>query len=1021
MIFALSLALALLKAAQSGLFLEAYDRSAIPWAFALSAVTLASVSSLCVSLTPRLGPGRLALASLALTIAALVGLRLALVLPAPAIRFATYVVIEAASGVLVIQVWSTAAVACDARSARRLLPVAGLGAGAAWTLGGFLVPPLARALGAEALLVAAPVVLLGTLLLVREVVRRDFEPGARRGRRQSLVAAWRDGFAFVRREPLMRLVAGLAVLALLTEQFMDFALMATARETLEGAEAISAFYGRYYGATSALGMLLLAGVSGRLLGALGAARSLLVMPLAVAAAATLALVTPSLITVVVMRGVGRVLKQAVWSSSADQLQTPLSSVRRSQAKAAIRGVLAPGFYAVSAVGLGCVPSSFDTRWLAAFVLASSAAMALLALTRARRVYHRALHKAIDARRVLLGPGRAPKAADLDADACRALAEELEDRDPARAAAAAEVLGLSDAKQAAEVLAGGLAHEDASVRLAALRGLARHAPADLGRRLAGRLAAEEDATVRRAIVEVLRGLPELDPQAAAALEVGEADADPAFARACKVAGLERAHAGEALGEALLPMLAERASLADALGALTGEATRARGVQTQLAWWLEKGDPEAQLAVAATVVRLRLLALLPDVVRLLKDPRTAPTAARHLVALDEQGLDDTPEVGERTLGASLSRLASRVARAPSGPVTEALVLRLLQHPDDVIRRRAAEALGASVRAGRRPPLGPEVVEPLLLRDAERAYRLYSILAGLAHDDGVPDWEVEEDFAFLAHEVDLHIERARRDVLALLLLMGRQRLVDAVEVGRRRRSSARDAQVTELLELGLERELARRVVPLFERLSLRERVEAAERLELLDREALADPLDAIVALGDAHLRRCALLTYGERFEARFPAASRVGGAAGDAEMVPVYERMRFLRSVPLFRDLSGDDVLQLAEKVEQVEPRAGDTVFAKGDPGEDLYLVVRGRVAMVDGDVELASMGEREFFGELALLDHQPRSADAVCREDCTLLRLRGADLEELMARRPGATREIVRVLAHRLRETGRRIAE
>ncbi|MEM9068456.1 MAG: cyclic nucleotide-binding domain-containing protein, partial [Myxococcota bacterium] len=157
-------------------------------------------------------------------------------------------------------------------------------------------------------------------------------------------------------------------------------------------------------------------------------------------------------------------------------------------------------------------------------------------------------------------------------------------------------------------------------------------------------------------------------------------------------------------------------------------------------------------------------------------------------------------------------------------------------------------------------------------------------------------------------------------------------------------------------------------------------------------------------------------ERFVDRYPELAK-----RHQPMVPIYERMRFLRSVPLFRDLSGDDVLRLAEKVEQVEHQKGDVVFAKGDPGEEMFLVVRGRVAVVDGGVTLAEMGEAEFFGELALLDYQPRSADAVCQEDAQLLRLRGADLEELMTRRPGAMREIVRVLAHRLRKSGRRAGQ
>ncbi|MCB9601579.1 MAG: cyclic nucleotide-binding domain-containing protein [Sandaracinus sp.] len=1013
LVFLLNVGLAFLKTAQSGLFLEAFERSAIPWAFAVSAVVLALASSLCVSLAPRLGPARLATGSLAVSVAALLALRGALyVRDVPATHFLTYVVIETVSGVLIVQLWSVVAIGCDARTARRLLPLAGLGGGLAWTIAGFLTGPLSHALGAESLLVLAPVVLLGALAVLRAIVHRDLDARARRGRRVGLLASWRDGFEFVLRDPLMRLVALLAVLSLLNEQLLDFALMATAQKSFESAEALSEFFGHYYAITSAVGLVLLAGASGRALAALGVTRSLMATPVAIFLAALAATIVPGLAAVVVLRGVGRILKQSLWSSANEQLQTPLPSVRRSQARAAVRGVLAPAGYAVSALLLAVLPADLDVRWLAALVLVSAFAIALAVALRARPVYRAALLRAIDERRVLLGPGRAPSAASLDVEAVRALGEEVARDDPDRAALAAEILGLSAAKTAPAALRAGREHPHPEVRRATLRADLRLATPQLESHLVDALD-DDEPTLRREALAALRTRESLTSDTLTRLgELGASD--DTLAPIARIARLERELEGEPRGLALKPYLVDRDTLSPALDALDLGSCDARGVQSELARWLGRAesDPDAALLAAATAVRLRLTSVLPDVVRLLKDPRTAAPAARLLAGLGEEGLTGPSRAGHETLDASMSHLAGRLAERSEAPVAEALVLRLLQHPDEDIRRHAVEALGATIAQKKRPPLAAELVEPLLGRDVERAYRLYSILAGLAHDDGHPDWEVDESFAFLAHEVELRIERARRDVLGLLVLTGRRRLVDAVEVGRRRPSAQRDAQVAELLELGLPRDLARRVVPLFERLSLRERVQAAERQELLDQHAFTSPLDAILALGDAHLRRCARLTYGERWPREHDR---------DDAMVPLYERLRFLRSVPLFRELTSDDVLQLAERVEQVERRQGELVFTKGDPGEDLYLVVRGRVSIVDGGITLAQLGERELFGELAVLDHQPRSADALCVEDSVLLRLRGADVDELLERRPKAMREIVRVLARRLRETGRKQPE
>ncbi|MEZ4324351.1 MAG: cyclic nucleotide-binding domain-containing protein [Polyangiales bacterium] len=1039
LIFSMSGALVLMKAAQSGLFLAAFPRTAIPWAFAASAVTLALASSLLVVLAPRMGTVRLARATVAGSAAALVALYALIWLDAAVVHFLLYVVIEAASGVLVIQVWSVASAATDARSARKLMPIAGIGAGLAWTVFGLLVRPLSAWVGSEGLLLIAPLLLALCIGLIRAMTKHDIADGRDSQRaRVSLLESFRDGFRFVGSQPLMRLLTALAVLSLIIEQFMDFHLMSLARTTYQDADAISSFFGTYFAVTSLISLALLAGPAGRMLGSLGATRSLLLFPCLIVGLALVAILLPGLTTAVLLRGCARVLKQSIWSNSTEQLHTPLSGVRRGQARSAIRGVIAPGGYAVSALLLAALPSSADPRIVATLALLTAATMAWLIAIYARRTYTQALHQAVDQRRWEIGSPRARKSAELDADTYSAFREELLGDDPERAALAAEILSGTDGRKSAEVLSVGLRHRSSDVRLTVARGLTR-TTGFVTATVAAHVAQEPEAIVRLACVRALRANLEPDEQTVTALEGLMNDEDPEVSAAAQVGVLVCRLEGDELGQALLPLLTggpaagatasatvsvtgetlasgdtlrASARLREALDALDADSIEARGVQTTLSFILERGDPEARMTAAFAVIRTGTLSLLPDVVRLLKDPRTAPPVARALVDLTL--VDGTPASasGPDTLAASLSRIASRMARDSVAPPAEALVLRLLSHTDVDIRRSATQALGQSVRDGRHPALAAASVLPLVERDATPAFARFSILAGLARDDGKVDWEVEEVFAPLVHELELGIERARQDVLALLLLRGKRRLVSAVSVARRRPSANRDAQVAELLEMDLDPVLTPWVVPLFERLSLRERVAAARALGALNEDAVDDPLYAIVALGDDLLTGVARLCYGDRFLARF-------ADAVDDSMVPLFEKMRFLRSVPLFQELAGEDLRRLAEMVDTVQFEAGHVVFETGDPGDALYVVLEGSVAMMHGDVELARMGEREFFGELALLDSQPRSADARCLSPTRLIRLRGADLDELMTNRPAATREIVRVLVKRLRETGRRM--
>jgi hypothetical protein len=400
-------------------------------------------------------------------------------------------------------------------------------------------------------------------------------------------------------------------------------------------------------------------------------------------------------------------------------------------------------------------------------------------------------------------------------------------------------------------------------------------------------------------------------------------------------------------------------------------------------------------------------LPLVVSLLDDPLLANDAAARLSAWKEDRAGVVAAAIERAPPESARHVASALFLA-SRDGGQHLIVRLLSHADATVRDRASRAVAYLVGGGTRLPLARAFVEPILDREIASAYRLYAVLGGLANDDGTPDWEIDPAFSFLAGEIERKVVGVRQRMLRLLGLMGNERVVRAVEFGLRRSGPNVDVKVAELLELALPQALAAKVVPLFDRLSLRERASVAKELGVLAEDALKDPLTAILTLGDAHVRGAALYTYGERFKERFPALYDA-----EAALLPLFERMTFLRSVPLFGELSGEDLRSVAEMVEELELDAGHVIFRKGDPGDDFFLVVRGKVKVKDGNKELATLGEREFFGELAVLDRKPRSADTITSEPTELLRLRAADLAELMARRPQILEEILLVVVRRLR--------
>ncbi|HEY3166542.1 MAG TPA: cyclic nucleotide-binding domain-containing protein, partial [Candidatus Binatia bacterium] len=109
--------------------------------------------------------------------------------------------------------------------------------------------------------------------------------------------------------------------------------------------------------------------------------------------------------------------------------------------------------------------------------------------------------------------------------------------------------------------------------------------------------------------------------------------------------------------------------------------------------------------------------------------------------------------------------------------------------------------------------------------------------------------------------------------------------------------------------------------------------------------------------------------------------------------------IRSIPIFSGLSREDVAKVMGKMEEISFGAGTTIFSQGDQGDAFYLIQSGTVQVVlesrTGNSEIvAILGPQDWFGEMALLSGEPRSATIHTVKDTTLWRLRREDWDELI---------------------------
>lgn len=137
------------------------------------------------------------------------------------------------------------------------------------------------------------------------------------------------------------------------------------------------------------------------------------------------------------------------------------------------------------------------------------------------------------------------------------------------------------------------------------------------------------------------------------------------------------------------------------------------------------------------------------------------------------------------------------------------------------------------------------------------------------------------------------------------------------------------------------------------------------------------------------------------------------GDNAMLLTIEKVIILRTVDLFADTPDEILGEIAALLQEIETPAGATIFQQGAQGDSMYIIVDGLVEALDGDQVFTQMGERQVFGEMALLDGEPRTATIRTVQPTRLLRLDQEPFYELMEDRLEIARGVIHILLQRLR--------
>lgn len=965
----------ILVATMNGLFLSVYPGRLIPHVIIASALLTAVVAILFSGVIAGTARRALAAGLTATLLFILVACRWAVAVN-PRWSFAVYLAVSTVQVLLMTHAWDFVGDLLKGRQARRLVPLLGIGASLGAILGGAIVAPAAVWLGSANLLLVGGALIGVCLPLIWLVPKPSPQEDEASSRQMGAVRAFTmragRGFRSLSQEPLLRLLA-IAMLTIgLTGTLIELEFKLALQASYDG-DRITAILGVLSSITGTGTLLLQLLASRWIFPKLGVSVAASLHGGVEALAVGVASLFPGVWILAGAFATDDILQNSVQKGWEHISLVPFSGPVKSAAIATLDGVIQPLARAAGGVVTILLVSRLP---LVSAIMTASAVLSFVVFLRHRKLYVAALTRALTRHTAdFTATSQTPLVADHASLAI--IDKALEDRDATVVVFALSLLEQLTPQDAVPRAIHLLSHDTPEVRAEAAQVIGRleaEGEAGLQEAVVNRLGQEEDPSVLASLLTAVGGWVSVDPGTVEPfLEHPDGDV--------------RREALVALGRTGWPPIRERLRQL-----LVEERGAARGV------------------AAGAVGALGLVDLVSDVADAVDDDEARPAALQALIRLGAPAVPalirllerrDVPLPVRRTAVTALASMGAGEARRA--------LLGLVEEP--ALGPAALTSLQRLRRDGHLEPVSPETLRSLLHTEIQRGLR-YALVASLirVRPGGT--------MAFISGELQGLCGRAVYRVGRILSLTHDPTGVEAARAGLGSDDVAQRGNALDLLESMLSPEEASLVLPFVE--AAAERF-PAERLDtqLEDAESIVRaPLESLLADPDWWPRALALHGLGRDDEISIP--GRDPGVTEDPNMIPLIERVMILKGSQLFRHFPGSDLAGIASLAEVVHLETDDAVFHQGDPGDAFYMVVQGSIRIMRGSHELALLGSREGFGEMAILDPETRSATATAAEPTTLLRIDRDSFDRLIEQNPSVARGIYRMLTQRLRNTLAQVA-
>jgi len=912
--------------------------------------------------------------------------RAAILLSYPFLYPALWLTITGMSGILGTFVWNLAGEVCDARQAKRLFPLFTSAGILGSVVGNAVTGFAANLLGTENLFILYAVLLGAAFYLTRTISNSYFRKARTFSKKTSLWDDLRAGFDFVRVSPLMRLIAFASILFSLLFFTIAFPFNKVVTASFPDEAGVAGFFGLFNSVTTAATFLVSLFLANRIYTRLGIINGVFLMPLTYIFCFAVFIGRYDLNGAAIARFAQLVILAGIAGTAWNALFNVVPSQKRGQVLAFNNGVPSQIGVMLSGVLLIVAEKAFTVQQI--FLMGTLIALVCgVFVWRMRTAYAQALVDALRAGRLeVFSAGEAAfSGLQGDAAALNTAIQALQDSKPTTRRLAAEMLGKMQADSAIPALTRLLSDPYADVRTSTIAALgALRATSELDAIIVHLDDPEEQ--VRHSVLSVITQL--------------------------------NLSASSALIEKLNRLLNHDPSVNVQMQAATALARLGVGERAtlNLIIWLNSNDSAIRISALKTIREIAPDLNIPfDLKPLLNALEDASAPIRRAAALA------LIHFADNTTGKALIthlndpdetvRSAAAKALRQRGDESRKLVLEIFESDNPAVDW-ALDALAP----GKPESLGP--LRQFAGREIIRARTLRNQFASLP--------TTGRSTVFLRDRLRIQSSICEGRVIKTIGLFGDMQTMELVRKSMHGSNAENRAAALEALDTIGDKQFARSIVSLLE-----------------EEPVPSDPSDIVAVLlknADPWLRVFAVCSTSELGLREFIPLLRQLKSGPDLflceaatgallqfgeekqmdtlKTISILERILLLREIPIFADLSPEDLKRVAEIAREEWYPQNTDIFHQGDEGNMMFVIVEGRLQVVrnmDGKVQiLAERGSGDFVGEMAIIESAPRSATLHTQTEVRVLAIDDETFKGILRERPEVSFAVLRSVSRRLRE-------